>query len=98
MAVFSEAAQEMKKTLRKKEVAERWAPIIAERRELFKKFRAANVSVAVIDPDTAVLPSGFITLPDDVQRTDVHFTVKFPGAYPVHVTTIVALNRLSRGI
>lgn len=82
-----------------KRVAAKRAVILAERSDLFKRFRAGGWEVNVIDPfDAPGNPQQMHLQRDLLASTEVHFRVKMPGAYPMRIKTVEQLRRLVKGV
>lgn len=101
MAQWSEkrAAYEQEQKLARETAATR--SLLAERKELFAKFRAAGstgYSVWVVTPDDRrfVLDRDVILKDDFVGP--IHFGLKIPGAYPMRIKSITQLYRLAKGV
>jgi hypothetical protein len=77
-------------------VAEKNVEILAERMDLFKKFRDGGWQIEVLDPTSR----SFVRQRDGWFRPGIgaHFLVKMPGAHAMRIRTVDQLRRLVRGV
>jgi hypothetical protein len=90
MAQWSQAAMD-------KRIADKNAAILAERADLFKRFRDGGWTIRVLDP---TVERQWVEQKDSwfLAGQGAHFYVKMPGAYPMRIKTVEQLQRLVTGV
>lgn len=93
MAQWSAKRMEMEREAEQKRKAEKLAGVIAERLAIFRRFRDAGWEVRPVEPGDRQ----FAFLADNIVRTEIHFRVKMPGAYPMRIRSMDQIRRLVKG-
>ena len=88
MAQFSQKVIDQKRQ-------ERAKVVLAERAELFAKFRKGGWEISLLDPSD---DRHLVALPASYEGSDAHYLVKMPGALAMRVRTITAVYRLAKGV
>jgi hypothetical protein len=94
MAHWSTKRMELEKEMERKRKADALASKIAARIELFKTFRLGGWEIAAVEPGDRQ----FNILSDTVAKTEIHFRVKPPGAYPMRIRSMDQILRLVKGV
>lgn len=94
MAQWSTKRYEMEQKEKADQVAKHRVAILAERAEIFKKFRADGWEVNVVEPASGQ----FNCLPDNYPNLGYHFRVKMPGADSMRIKTLEQLQILVKGV
>ena len=98
MAQWSEKRAEYEKEQKLAATSAQAQSTLAERAELFKKFRDGGYSIWVVTPDDHRFVLDKTVILKDNHVGTVHFGVKMPGAYPMRIKTITQLYRLAKGL